>query len=186
MANKEIGEFYHYIAARNALAKQRHLAAPNHTTEQVWDAAYTLDTPSASIDWYGFMNSGKFSPIPLGKLYGEHELWLLVAPDILDPCQEIPLPNLSYSNQQDILALSYPDGHPSTAEIRQPDSAQEKLRSFADLGWIAQESGGHWIETGHVLVIDMEPGRDRQPWIVLAERWPEDSESADIEGDEYQ
>lgn len=98
----------------------------------------------------------------------------------------MPIPDLQNSSGA-TFAISYPDGHPSTAEIRRPDSAQDKLRYFASLGWTAQWSDTcHWTTTGHALVVDMEPGRDRQPWIVLASKWPEDSYWEDIEGDGYQ
>lgn len=33
-----------------------------------------------------------------------------------------------------------------------------------------------WYKTGHVLVIDMEDGRNRQPWFVLASEWPTDDD----------
>lgn len=49
----------------------------------------------------------------------------------------------------------------------------QRLRRFCPLGWIAQKRGEHnWDLTGHALVMDMDRGRDRQPWIVLASKWP--------------
>lgn len=99
----------------------------------------------------------------------------------------------------DSAAVIYPDGHPSaeTLSIKsadmlpsqstslQPtvpftikDSEDDKLRRFATLGWVQENTGGIWRKTGQVLVMDMgdKTFRDRQPWLILASQWPTDGE----------
>ncbi|KAI4283341.1 MAG: hypothetical protein L6R38_002226 [Xanthoria sp. 2 TBL-2021] len=48
------------------------------------------------------------------------------------------------------------------------------LRRFKEVGSILMEDMNGWNRTGHVLVIDMDKGRNRQPWIILASAWEVD------------
>lgn len=43
-------------------------------------------------------------------------------------------------------------------------------------GWFVQGDEKRCRKTGHALVVDLEPGRDRNPWIVLAYHWPHEGE----------
>ncbi|KAL8815147.1 MAG: hypothetical protein Q9191_008487, partial [Dirinaria sp. TL-2023a] len=42
-----------------------------------------------------------------------------------------------------------------------------------------------WTRTGHVLVMDMDLGREHHPWFVLASRWPSDIDNANGEFTAY-
>ena len=53
---------------------------------------------------------------------------------------------------------------------------ENKLRRFVSLGWIVKGDEEVWHKTGHALVVELEPGRERNPWIVLAYEWPNDGE----------
>ena len=57
-----------------------------------------------------------------------------------------------------------------------PVNDEEKLRRWVSLGWVVKGTEKHWWKTGHALVVDVEPGRDRNAWIVLASHWPNDGE----------
>ena len=56
------------------------------------------------------------------------------------------------------------------------EDVENKLRRFVSLGWIVKGDEEVWHKTGHALVVELEPGRDRNPWIVLAYEWPNDGE----------
>lgn len=88
----------------------------------------------------------------------------------------------------DSLAIAYPDGHPSEEyevggrkfETVIRPCEDTTLRQCIVLGWISIKLGYpwrcEWVETRHVLVIDLDEGRDRHPWIILAHKWPNDTD----------
>ena len=76
-------------------------------------------------------------------------------------------------------AIAHEDGHPSKSDqlITFCPNEDLKLRHMMPLGWVVRitdEETRTWERTGHALVMDMDEGRDRHPWIVLAEYWPDD------------
>ncbi|KAL8848669.1 MAG: hypothetical protein Q9221_006343 [Calogaya cf. arnoldii] len=72
-----------------------------------------------------------------------------------------------------VLAVNY-HHHPSTDGTQSASSDESTLRRFEQVGCILAYGMNGWDRTGHVLVIDMGPGRSRQPWIILASAWEED------------
>ena len=59
-----------------------------------------------------------------------------------------------------------------------------KLRRFWPLGWIAyKHSEDTWERTGHVLIMDMDTdhNRDRDPWLILASKWPDSNADGDTD-----
>jgi len=130
----------------------------------------------------------RFGAIPLGRLRGETKLELILAM----PC----LPSGSVPEEHDpgfeeaiteSYAIAYPDGHPSEEQIRlrvRPAN-DEKLRRCVALGYVVIIDGDrNWRKTGHALVMDMDEGRDRHPWFVLASEWPNDSGDVPYDGDD--
>ena len=117
--------------------------------------------------------------MPLGRVYGTHMLWLIPGNGALPKAEpDDPEPDLPYASTQ-CEAISYPDGYPSEGELQlkgAPGEDEEKLRRFIVLGWVVQGDEKRCKKTGHALVVDLEPGRDRNPWIVLAYHWPNDGE----------
>ena len=77
------------------------------------------------------------------------------------------------------MAVNYPDGHPSEEEMifQVPKEDEQKLRRFVCLGRILEGTREENQKTGHVLVVDVEPGRNLRPWIVLA--------SESLDGEEW-
>ena len=109
-------------------------------------------------------------------------LWLIPGPNSL-PLSEIKAPRNSYARfpaaLTDSRVISYPDSHPSIDckkggcgyQMLIDPQEDSRLRRFCPLGWIAEKrESWHW--TGHALVMDMDRGRDRHPWVVLASEWP--------------
>lgn len=194
MAKSTLKNYFHLEAATHSQEKQIKLNQPNYSARKIWDAVYQLQswatTPLGPGTWYDFLDSGKFSPIPLGKLHGIHKMYLIPAVRALPVSVVEEEPTLSYADH-DFLAISYPDGHPSEDEwsektlVVKSGKEDQKLRRLVSLGWLAQLDDGMWTKTGHVLVADMEAGRDCQPWIVLASKWPNDTGEVDESGDDY-
>lgn len=118
--------------------------------------------------------------IELGMLYGQTKVWLIPTLDT-SPGYDC----YTYAGQG-IKAIIYPDGHPSAAyspgglKYNQPIHPRDDqiLRRFYPLGWLCISNTEPRITadglsiTGHMLVMDMDTGRERHPWIVLAKRRP--------------
>lgn len=123
-------------------------------------------------------------PIPLGKLFGSFPFLLIPRPE----CLSHSAMNSPYFTSYEIAntgaaAIRYPDGHPSAeyesrgsqySLVSDPKSDPDVLHQFTPLGYLAyQHSKEVWEYTGHVMVMDMDLGRDHHPWIVLASVWPD-------------
>ncbi|KAL9036611.1 MAG: hypothetical protein Q9180_004206 [Flavoplaca navasiana] len=74
-----------------------------------------------------------------------------------------------------MLAVGY-HHHPSTGPTQTASGDDGKLRRFKEVGSILAEDLHGWNRTGHVLVIDMDEGRNRHPWIILASAWQVEDE----------
>ena len=127
--------------------------------------------------------------IPLGKLWGEAEFELILDPGCLPTTESTDFgTDLQYAATAGG-AISYPDGHPSedaAPSLRVKSAEDKKLRRFASLSWIIHVcTNGSWYKTGHVLVMDMDQGRQHHPWIVLASGWPNEEENGDGEFTTY-
>ena len=173
---------YHERVARENQAKSE---AGQTTAQEFLQAAYEFNPSATGTD----PNDTKLVKLtvtkcvptfPIGKIYGETPVWLTVAPGPLRP-SEIKARYFTTlpTAVTDSGAISYPDGHPSEpdSEGSSEGSPKEVLSRFWPLGYLLYRRSTHHFErTGHVLVMDMEPGRERHPWIVLASQW------ADING----
>lgn len=209
LRGKTSTDFFHHHVRKSARAKQAANAGPPPTIEDFWKAAYEFDPlgPNPSSEpsaLQKLLTTGRLGLIPLGKLYGSTMLKLLPRIGAL-PTSAMPDEEPAFDfAATDSGAISYPDGHPPGAipPSQSPDpatssnlisnpiprtraSTDDKLRRFASLGWVMQEtSRDTWKKTGHVLVMDMDDRslRHRQPWFVLASEWPTDGEETQ-EGD---
>ncbi|KAL8950108.1 MAG: hypothetical protein Q9222_003835 [Ikaeria aurantiellina] len=74
------------------------------------------------------------------------------------------------------MAVSYAEGHPPEGQLHLVSPQDNVLRRFWEVGLIMKKWRGWWIRTGHVLVIDVEKGRERHPWIILASEWETDED----------
>lgn len=72
-----------------------------------------------------------------------------------------------------VLAVGYHHRHDAWS-TQSGTSDGGVLRRFKEVGSILMEDMDGWNRTGHVLVIDMDKGRNRQPWIILASAWEVD------------
>ena len=91
---------------------------------------------------------------------------------------------IARQHRQNCQAIDYPDGHSSSGELKLvPSDDENELRRFVSLGDIVKRDGKNWRKTGHALVVDLEPGRERNPCIVLAKEWDNDGE--DIFDNDY-
>ena len=180
-------DFFIWRAREGAQRKQLALAQPKPTAEQFWNAAYDFNphsNPGTVTELEKILSIRNLASIPLGKLYGLNDAKLELIPGVgaLPITEQIDVTNLRYA-ATDSGAISYPDGHPS--EFDEPrlivkSLADNKLRRFASLGWVIHvRPNNSWRKTGHVLVMDMDEGRDHHPWFVLASEWPSEIEDAE-------
>lgn len=202
MRDKTSADYIHYHVRKDASEIEAANARPPPSSEEFWNAAYAFDpfdrkSSSEPDALQNILTSGRLGLITLGKVYGHTTLKLLFRIGAL-PTSAMPdeEPALDFA-ATDCGAISYPDGHPpgASAPSQCPDpatsspisnpiprtraSTDDKLRRFASLGWVMQEtSRDTWTKTGHVLVMDMDDRklRHRQPWFVLASEWPTDGE----------
>ncbi len=188
MSNVTVLDYYRYSLRQVALQKQE-LEQPRPTPEQFWNAAYNFDplnTPAGTVsNLQRILSSRNLESVPLGKYGGMNNARFELLPEIgaLPTTDNVEgRISLTYA-ATDSGAISYPDGHPSEFEesrFRIRSTEDKKLRRFASLGWVIRVDGDSWARTGHVLVMDMDVGRDRHPWFVLASEWP--AEFEDVNG----
>ena len=174
--------------------KQAKEQARQITPEEFFAAAYEYDplgtnTPFRDTKLVKLLVTGGLKPIPLGKVYGNTPIWLIPRSDAL-PISPISLKGFtSYAPADtDSGAIRYPDGYPSEAQYAGDSHSQldgesgdpDILRRIWPLGYLAYQRGAGgqawevaWECTGHVMVMDMERGRDHHPWIILASEWPD-------------
>lgn len=133
------------------------------------------------------IGSGDFAPVPLGKVGGVHQLWLIPGLGSLPTTGPSHINTYSYVSTN-CSAISYPDGHPSEGELITGvgccDGEEEKLRRFVSIGWVVTGTRDDYGKTGHSLVIDVQNNRQLNPWIVLASEFPNDSGDLDYNGDD--
>ncbi len=181
MIDKTLLDYYTYHAARQSQTKQMAATAESLNATDLWDAVEQMKSTKAV--WTrpnrlrDLLASGRFDPILLGKVFGTDKLWLIPTNGALPESDDANHPQLgtAFTN---CCAIMYPDGHPSEAYIATQGQNNEQLRRWTGLGWIATGEGtrNDWRKTGHALVIDMEPGRDLNPWIVLTSHYPNDGQ----------
>ena len=165
---------------------------PLHTAKQLFETAYNWKpfAPDGGRDLLELLDSNRFERITLGKLRGEARLDLIPGLDLL-PSSKLPpyctRLGLAYTNGA---AISYANGHPSgTEELATTAAAKDgKLRRFMPLGSVIEVDSSNdqdWKRTGHVLVMDMDEGRERHPWIVLAAEWHDDCTESTIYAEKH-
>ena len=78
MKGKDFGEFCKYCIEKSNRARKAKEDAPQHSPDHFWNMVSLLDALSAWSSlpnaFEAFLRSEKFDLIPLGKLYGEHQL----------------------------------------------------------------------------------------------------------------
>ena len=187
MKDATVLDYCDYINTLFAQKKRNAMMLPLPTADQLWEAAYNYDplsTPPGTVsDLQKILSDRRLDSVPLGRLWGECKLELIPEIGALPSTEdEEGLTTFSYA-ATDSGAISYPDGHSSQSEapgLKVNPREDDKLRRFASLGWIILvQPDGSWSRTGHVLMIDMDGGRNRHPWIVLASQWPREFEDAD-------
>ncbi|MCJ1336730.1 hypothetical protein MMC09_002008 [Bachmanniomyces sp. S44760] len=177
---------YHLGKYRERVAAERQ--KPRITVKQFFEIAYNWDPFSATKgdDLGKLLTCDRFEHLPLGKLDGLYQYYLMPGMGAL-PIAGIPpnSTNLGYARAGGG-AIAYSDGHPSEADqlITFRSKEDQKLRRLMPLGWLVRafsERLDNWERTGHALVMDMDEGRQRHPWIVLASSWSDDREGCENE-----
>lgn len=175
-------DYFRYITAKEVKKDLEFWLQPRPDPKDFWDAAFQYDplrqiSAAGSVELGHLTHPSRFGVVTLGRLYGDGPV-LGVIPEMgALPESDIGVENfttLPFARTASC-AISYPDGHPSheyTYDILVRPTDDKKLRRFTSLGWVMQKFGdGTWEMMGHVLVMDMDRGRDRHPWIVLAHEW---------------
>jgi len=188
MSDVTIIEYHRYFLRQGAQKKQEEIEQPKPTLEQFWNAAYNFDPLSTAAstvsDLQRILSRRNLESVPLGKYGGMNNARLELIPEIgaLPTTDNVKGRISLHYEATDSGAISYPDGHLSEFEesrFRIRSTEDRKLRRFASLGWVIRVDGDCWVRTGHVLVMDMDVGRGRHPWFVLASEWPAEFEDVD-------
>lgn len=182
-----ISDYHSYHLGKYQEERQQENARPLYIAKDLFNTAYNWDPmgPTGGWDLHEMLGSGRFEKIILGKFQGEisfghiPDIGILESTELTVDCTQL---ELAYTDGG---AISYPGGHPSEAEhhtVKTSSPKEGTLRRFMSLGWVIRldstvEHG--WERTGHVLVMDMDEGRHRHPWIVLASHWPDDRDYPD-------
>lgn len=182
MANVTILDYLRWLTAKVGKIRRDE---PKPTAEQFWRAAYEFDPLSlprgTRTELWKIISGKNLKSVPLGWLNGV-KLELILGIGALPSTEKDKIPGLRFA-ATDSGAILYSDGHPSEADepyTMVETEPEDRLHRLASLGWVIQvESDGSWRKTGHVLVMDMDKGRKRHPWLVLASEWPADIEEAE-------
>lgn len=183
----DIGGYHSYHLGKYQEQRRQENSQPLYTAKDLFTTAYNWDPmgPTGGRDWHEMLGSERFEKIIIGKFRGEESFGLIPAIGILEStklpvgCSEL---ELAYTDGG---AISYVGGHPSEAEHHTVKTSAPKkgtLRRFMSLGLMIRldSTVKHgWERTEHVLVIDMDEGRHRHPWIVHASHWPDDRDEPD-------
>ncbi|KAL8657348.1 MAG: hypothetical protein Q9226_001997 [Calogaya cf. arnoldii] len=144
---------------------------PVYDPENLWKSLYQcqLKEPNDCNRLARFLNRSSFPIIHLGKLDGKIPLRLLPGNHHLEDM--IVIPDDHHSTPSGAMAVKYDDRHAQLGTS--PGSRDDGiLRRFKEIGSVMMVQGASgWVETGHVLVIDMGEGRNRHPWIILTNEW---------------
>lgn len=182
MSDYTISDYFHHITAKRARKELEIWQQPIPAPTEFWDAAFEYD-PLRQESEMGSNRLGelthpsRFGVISLGRVYDDVELG--VKPEL----GALPESTIAVDDFTTLpfargisAAISYSDQHPSHESAYQRSLKpvyDQQLRRFVSLGWVFRKfDDGMWEMTGHVLVMDMDRGRDRHPWIVLAHEWP--------------
>ncbi|KAL8722991.1 MAG: hypothetical protein Q9225_000607 [Loekoesia sp. 1 TL-2023] len=153
---------------------------PAYTATEVWHKLYhdPLTNETETNAFCKFLNYSYFAKvIDIGKLDGKTPLRLAPGTGLIDEGEDL-FDDLDFADHGSS-AVIYTEGHhPSSGtSSRQPSSKDDGiLRRFWEVGYILMGTGTEWVKTGHVMVIDVDKGRDRHPWIILAKEWETDED----------
>lgn len=164
---------------RHALeaVRNRHQSTPAYSAREFWHKLYhdPLTNAAETNAFCKFLNYSYFAEvIDIGKLDGETSLRLAPGAGLIDNGEDL-FDDLDWADDG-ASAVSYAEGHPSEGEVRLISPKDGILRRFWEVGYILMNIGTGWVKTGHVLVLDVEKGRDRHPWIMLAKTWETDED----------
>ena len=173
----------------DAAKQQAKDVAAQVTPQEFFDAAYEYQLHPGGMSaretkLVKLLATASLPPMQLGKLFGTYPVLLVPRPECLPPS---PMSNPYFTSywvaDSGGAAIRYPDGHPSVdydtrgskySLVSDPESEPDVLHQFWPLGYLAyQHSKKVWEYTGHVMVMDMDAGKDHQPWLVLASEWPD-------------
>lgn len=182
------------------IAEPDPVPTPGPTAGKLWDAVCAWEPwPGGSkSSWEAvFKWSNYFSLIfvPLGVLRGR-TLCALQTGWPVDEDVEFPLgrlyepedgdPTARWYGDQRTMAVRYAGGDEPCGEDQIMDKGGPVLRRLVVLGWLLinvdrkpdwdGEVGEEWVKTGHLLVIDVDRGRECHPWLVLAREFEERTE----------
>ncbi|KAL8936803.1 MAG: hypothetical protein Q9211_004011 [Gyalolechia sp. 1 TL-2023] len=154
----------------------RHQSTPAYSASEFWHKLYHDPlTNVAEINAFCvFLNYSYFADIEIGRLDGETPLRLAPGAGLINDGEDL-FDDLDWADDG-ASAVSYAEGHPSEEEVRLVSPNDGLLRRFWEVGYILWNMGTGWKKTGHVLVLDVEKGRDRHPWIMLAKTWETDDD----------
>ena len=185
------------------IEQQAKIRARQITAEKFFNIAYEFDPrgtrspdkikmPARETELVKLLVTDAVPPIALGMIGGIAPIWLLPKKDVLKASNIDVAHFTSFPvADTDSAGVKYADGHPSFDyrhgdryfRLVQSPRSGEVLRRFWPLGYLAyQRANDVWDYTGHVMVMDMEPDRERHPWIILAPEWP-DTNGEGIDGD---
>ncbi|KAL8917527.1 MAG: hypothetical protein Q9208_007888 [Pyrenodesmia sp. 3 TL-2023] len=177
-------EFENYIRywadVADKAIKKRLASIPSYTASQLWRTLYDnpLTNDNETNKLGRFLNRSCFPKvIDIGKLDGRYPMRLVPGTGLLEPEADLFDDLDDWANDL-ATAVKYADGHPSEGNIRlDPEDEDDVLRRFWEVGWIYLAwSPGAWFKTGHVLVMDVEPGKNRALWLILAKAWETDED----------
>lgn len=189
--DKTVHDYFQYTLEREGAEWRAKCKAPRPTAKDLWQAVGRYDpmaaTPTSPLDdneLTPLIRSSRCGPVPLGRLRGEVSFAMFPAIGCPKPLESInkdwdidfdPVPAPGFMG-----AIAYTEGHPSEEDfhLKVKSSDDTTLRRYFEIGWLIQvDRDGGWTRTGHVLVIDADHGRNKQPWIMLASEWPRDGDA---------
>ena len=154
MRDKTADDYFTFILDNEARQRPKQKTTPPPTADQLWKAVCDWEPlgsgPNSDAESvFQLLESGRFNPIPPGKLRGETKLVFIPGFGGLTYTEFETGKSLTLEYADtNTLAISCPDGHPSEDQIGLKVKSEDatKLRQFAPFGWVKmQGSDGSWV-----------------------------------------
>lgn len=140
------------------------------TAKVFWQYLLTLPINSAKL---GNFLSNDFEPLDLGLYKGRIPLRVELEVANLQEMEDQPsLPQYDWVYPDDVArAVGYSSDSLPNGQSRVRVERDGPFRRFYEVGAVTWWRNGEWERTGHILVLDLDKGRQRHPWIILLNEW---------------
>ncbi|KAI4161643.1 MAG: hypothetical protein LQ342_004651 [Letrouitia transgressa] len=174
LKKKGVEQSYSRFLEFEAKLARKRAQRPRFTAEVFWKNLLTHPLTSKE-EWRSFLRflDSDYEDLDLGLLRGNILLRLkLETANFLEMEDPPVLPEYDWiSPLGGAKAVRYSTGPLLDGQSRVRVKRDGPLRRFMEIGAISWWKNDEWERTGHIMVIDLDEGRQRHPWFILCNEW---------------